>query len=40
MPRIVGVDIPNEKAIWGALTYIPGVGLPGPANSAKTNLAG
>ncbi len=26
MPRIVGVDIPNEKAIWVSLTYIPGVG--------------
>jgi small subunit ribosomal protein S13 len=26
MPRIVGVDIPNEKSIWIALTYIHGVG--------------
>jgi small subunit ribosomal protein S13 len=26
MPRIVGVDIPNEKAIWISLTYIPGIG--------------
>ena len=26
MPRIVGVDIPNEKAIWISLTYIAGVG--------------
>jgi len=26
MPRIVGVDIPNEKAIWIALTYIYGIG--------------
>jgi len=26
MPRIVGVDIPNEKSIWIALTYIPGIG--------------
>lgn len=26
MPRIVGVDIPNSKAIWVSLTYIPGVG--------------
>lgn len=26
MPRIVGVDIPNEKSIWIALTYIQGVG--------------
>jgi len=26
MPRIVGVDIPNEKAIWVSLIYIPGIG--------------
>ena len=26
MPRIVGVDIPNEKSIWISLTYIYGVG--------------
>ncbi len=26
MPRIVGVDIPNDKSIWIALTYIQGVG--------------
>jgi len=26
MPRIVGVDIPNEKSIWIALTYIVGIG--------------
>ena len=26
MPRIVGVDISNEKAIWIALTYIYGIG--------------
>jgi small subunit ribosomal protein S13 len=26
MPRIVGVDIPNQKAIWVALTYVYGVG--------------
>jgi len=26
MPRIVGVDIPNEKSIWISLTYIPGIG--------------
>jgi len=26
MPRIVGVDIPNEKAIWISLTYIVGIG--------------
>jgi small subunit ribosomal protein S13 len=26
MPRIVGVDIPDNKSIWIALTYIPGIG--------------
>ena len=26
MPRIVGVDIPNDKPCWIALTYIHGVG--------------
>ncbi|MEE8104882.1 MAG: 30S ribosomal protein S13 [Planctomycetota bacterium] len=26
MPRIVGIDIPNEKPAWIALTYIFGVG--------------
>jgi small subunit ribosomal protein S13 len=26
MPRIVGVDIPNNKAIWISLTYIVGIG--------------
>ncbi|HUT30280.1 MAG TPA: 30S ribosomal protein S13 [Sedimentisphaerales bacterium] len=26
MPRIVGVDIPNDKSIWIALTYIFGIG--------------
>ena len=26
MPRVVGIDIPNEKAIWVSLTYIPGIG--------------
>ncbi|MFA5554099.1 MAG: 30S ribosomal protein S13 [Phycisphaerae bacterium] len=26
MPRIVGIDIPNEKAIWIALTYVHGIG--------------
>jgi small subunit ribosomal protein S13 len=26
MPRIVGVDIPNEKSIWIALTYVYGIG--------------
>jgi small subunit ribosomal protein S13 len=26
MPRLVGVDIPNDKSIWIALTYIYGIG--------------
>ncbi len=26
MPRIIGVDIPNDKAIWVSLTYIHGIG--------------
>jgi len=26
MPRIVGVDIPDDKSIWIALTYIVGIG--------------
>jgi small subunit ribosomal protein S13 len=26
MPRIVGIDIPDNKSIWISLTYIPGVG--------------
>ena len=26
MPRIVGVDVPNEKPVWVALTYIYGIG--------------
>jgi small subunit ribosomal protein S13 len=26
MPRLVGVDIPNEKSIWISLTYIVGIG--------------
>ena len=26
MPRIVGVDVPNDKPTWIALTYIHGVG--------------
>ncbi len=26
MPRLVGVDIPNEKTIWISLTYIYGIG--------------
>ena len=26
MPRIVGVDVPNDKSIWIALTYVHGIG--------------
>ena len=26
MPRVVGVDIPNDKSIWISLTYIAGIG--------------
>ena len=26
MPRIVGIDIPDQKPIWISLTYIPGIG--------------
>ena len=26
MPRLVGVDIPNNKSIWISLTYIYGIG--------------
>jgi len=26
MPRLVGVDIPNNKSIWIALTYVYGIG--------------
>jgi len=26
MPRIVGVDIPDNKSIWIALTYVYGIG--------------
>lgn len=26
MPRIAGVDIPNEKPIWVSLTYLHGIG--------------
>ncbi len=26
MPRIVGIDIPDNKAIWVSLMYIPGIG--------------
>ena len=30
MPRIAGVDIPNDKPVWVSLTYLYGIG---PANS-------
>ena len=26
MPRISGVDIPNDKPVWVSLTYIYGIG--------------
>ncbi len=26
MPRIVGIDVPNKKPVWIALTYIHGIG--------------
>ena len=26
MPRIAGIDVPNEKPVWIALTYIFGIG--------------
>ena len=26
MPRIAGIDVPNDKQVWVALTYIHGVG--------------
>ena len=26
MPRIVGVDVPNNKSIWISLTYVAGIG--------------
>lgn len=26
MPRITGIDIPNDKNVWISLTYIPGIG--------------
>ncbi len=27
MPRIVGVDIPNNKPVWISLTYVHGIGV-------------
>ncbi len=35
MPRILGVDIPNDKATWVSLTYIYGIG----ATTSKRLLA-
>jgi small subunit ribosomal protein S13 len=32
MPRISGIDIPNDKPVWISLTYIYGVG---PTNSRR-----
>ena len=26
MPRITGIDIPNDKQIWISLSYVPGIG--------------
>jgi len=26
MPRIIGIDVPNDKPTWVALTYIHGIG--------------
>ncbi|MBN2376098.1 MAG: 30S ribosomal protein S13 [Sedimentisphaerales bacterium] len=26
MPRIAGIDVPNDKPVWKALTYIQGIG--------------
>ncbi len=26
MPRVMGVDIPNDKSIWISLTYVYGIG--------------
>ena len=46
MPRIVGVDIPNDKSIWISLTYIFGIGsytseqILKEAGIEKTNKAG
>jgi small subunit ribosomal protein S13 len=40
MPRVVGVDIPNQKAIWVALTYVYGIGRHNVVdilNEAKVN---
>ena len=35
MPRIVGVDVPNNKPAWIALTYIHGIGRSSSKNILK-----
>ena len=40
MPRVVGVDVPNQKVIWIALTYVYGIGRHSAIdilNEAKVN---
>ena len=36
MPRIAGVDIPNDKPIWVALTYLYGIGRTSSRKILKT----
>jgi small subunit ribosomal protein S13 len=36
MPRIVGVDIPTDKVVWVALTYIYGIGRRSALELLKT----
>ncbi len=36
MPRVVGVDIPNDKQVVFSLTYIYGIGLPTAKKILKT----
>jgi len=35
MPRVVGVDVPDKKTIWIALTYIYGIGRHSSAEILK-----
>ncbi len=35
MPRIVGTDVPNNKCVWIALTYIHGIGRHSAAKIIK-----
>ena len=35
MPRIVGVDVPNNKPLWIGLTYIHGIGMHTAQNILK-----